>query len=151
MHNRIFEIIGGAGGPGPSKTFRHKPLKRGEKKRGITKLLVEAFVGRSVMKITINSGGFASEVAEVGTQPFVGRVQRLWNDAGFADDRNKIRISKPPGKNVHVKVLFNAGSGSAAHIESHVESVGVVLLPQGIFAVPAQGDEFEQFLFRSIV
>ena len=87
-----------------------------------------------------------SKILEIGEQSLVSSSEFLRKDAGFTHHRNKVRIADPAGKHMHVQMMFHAGAGGAADIKSHIESVGMIFLPNRVFTGAAQLYDFMKLL-----
>jgi hypothetical protein len=72
-------------------------------------------------------------------------MQLLRNDAGFTYNRNKIRITYPARKDVHVQVMFDPRSSGAPEIKTDIESIRMIFPAQSVLAALAHYDQILQF------
>ena len=66
----------------------------------------------------------------------------LWNNPNFSKHGHKIRITRPPRYDMHVKMFGNTGTGSRAKVEANIEPLRLQGLLQYLFTT---GREFEEF------
>jgi hypothetical protein len=66
-------------------------------------------------------------------QALVGAGELFGQDPCFRQGGNEVRVSRPPGQDMHVQVVIDSGTGSPADVESEVETIRVILALQRRF------------------
>lgn len=68
----------------------------------------------------------ADSWAESAAQLVVGRKQILGQNAGLANHRDEIGVTRPPRQHVKVQMVGHAGAGAAAQVHPQVVALGMI-------------------------
>ncbi len=75
----------------------------------------------------------------------VGRFQIFGDDPSLPDHGNKVGVSFPAWNDMEMQMTGNTCSRAFPHIESHIETIGLVYLLQNLLTLAGQVHHFSQF------
>lgn len=83
-------------------------------------------------------------------QLVVGLLEIFGNDAGLAHDGNEIGVAFPAWNDMQVKMSGDACSRASSDVQSDVQPIRVVYLPENLLAFLRLEDELGQFFAGSL-
>ena len=79
--------------------------------------------------------------SECLAKAFPGDFEFFREDSGFGDGGHEVGVAVPAGKDVHVDVAGDSGSGAFSYVHAYIEAGGLVDFPQVAFGLACEFHE----------